>query len=199
MLQVGEVSHKLGLNPQTLYFYERIGLIPKPKRTESGYRLYEEQDLERLAFITRAKALGLTLDEIKEILLLQKGEVPICHEIHSKLVSKVSQIEAAIAQLQELKSELLPLIQHCEKNFSETGESANCIVFQDKPLSFWASVSGTVIVALCCFTPVLAVTLSAIGLGAVVGYLDYVLLPALVVMCVVTFLSYRRYRRCDKC
>jgi mercuric ion transport protein len=66
-------------------------------------------------------------------------------------------------------------------------------------VAFWASVSGTVIVALCCFTPVLVIPLSAIGLGAVVGYLDYVLLPALVVMCVVTFLSYRRYRRCDKC
>ncbi|PLZ89668.1 heavy metal-responsive transcriptional regulator [Fischerella thermalis CCMEE 5198] len=101
MLQVGEVSHKLGLNPQTLYFYERIGLIPKPRRTESGYRLYEETDIERLAFITRAKALGLTLDEIKEVLLLQNGEAPPCHEIHSKLVSKVSQIEEAIAQLQE--------------------------------------------------------------------------------------------------
>lgn len=61
-------------------------------------------------------------------------------------------------------------------------------------VAFWASVSGTVAVALCCFTPILVVTLSAIGLGAVVGYLDYVLLPALVVMLLVTFISYRRYK-----
>ena len=134
MLQVGEVSHKLGLNPQTLYFYERIGLIPKPRRSESGYRLYEETDIERLAFITRAKALGLTLDEIKEVLLLQNGEAPPCHEIHSKLMSKVNQIEEAIAQLQESKSKLLPLIQHCENNLAEKGQSANCIVFQGKLL-----------------------------------------------------------------
>lgn len=134
MLQVGEVSHKLGLNPQTLYFYERIGLIPKPKRTESGYRLYEDKDLERLVFITRAKALGLSLDEIKEVLLLQNGEAPPCYEIHSKLVSKVSQVEGAIAQLQKLKSELLPLIQHCENNLAEQEKSANCIVFQNKLL-----------------------------------------------------------------
>jgi mercuric ion transport protein len=60
--------------------------------------------------------------------------------------------------------------------------------------AFWASVSGTVIVSLCCFTPVLAVTLSAIGLAAVIGYLDYILLPALVVMLIITFVSYRRYR-----
>ncbi|NWF61588.1 MAG: hypothetical protein HXY43_20640 [Fischerella sp.] len=49
-------------------------------------------------------------------------------------MSKVSQIEEAIAQLRELKSELLPLIQHCENNLAEKGESANCIVFQDKLL-----------------------------------------------------------------
>jgi len=62
-------------------------------------------------------------------------------------------------------------------------------------VAFWASVSGTVIVALCCFTPVLVVTLSAIGLGVVIGYLDYILLPALVVMLIITFVSYRRYKR----
>jgi MerR family Zn(II)-responsive transcriptional regulator of zntA len=63
MFQVGEVSRRLGLNPQTLYFYERIGLIPSPQRTEAGYRLFSQQDMERLAFISRAKSLGLTLDE----------------------------------------------------------------------------------------------------------------------------------------
>ncbi len=62
-------------------------------------------------------------------------------------------------------------------------------------VSFWASVSGTITVALCCFTPILAVTLTTIGLGSVIGYLDYILLPALVVMLIVTFVSYRRYKR----
>lgn len=62
-------------------------------------------------------------------------------------------------------------------------------------LALWASVLGTVMIALCCFTPVLVVTLSAIGLGAVVGCLDCVLLPALLVMLIITFSSYRRYRQ----
>lgn len=64
-------------------------------------------------------------------------------------------------------------------------------------IALWASISGTVLVALCCFTPLLVVTLSTIGLVAVVGYLDYILLPALAVMLVVTFISYRRYQ-CDR-
>ncbi|MCF2969966.1 mercury resistance system transport protein MerF [Synechococcus sp. Nb3U1] len=61
-------------------------------------------------------------------------------------------------------------------------------------VTFWASVLGTVIVSLCCFTPVVAITISAIGLGVMIGYLDYILLPALVVLLIITFVSYRRYR-----
>jgi mercuric ion transport protein len=57
-------------------------------------------------------------------------------------------------------------------------------------IALWASVSGTVAIALCCFTPILAITLSTIGLGAIVGYLDYVLIPALIVMLIITFISF---------
>ncbi len=71
MFQVGEVSRRLNLNPQTLYFYERIGLILPPQCTVAGYRLFSQQDMERLAFIVRAKSLGLSLDEIKNISALR--------------------------------------------------------------------------------------------------------------------------------
>jgi MerR family Zn(II)-responsive transcriptional regulator of zntA len=55
MLQIGELSRKFGVNPQTIYFYERIGLTPKPIRTDAGYRLFDEEDVKRLFFITHAK------------------------------------------------------------------------------------------------------------------------------------------------
>lgn len=60
--------------------------------------------------------------------------------------------------------------------------------------TFIASLTGTIIVALCCFTPILVTILGVIGLGAVVGYLDYILIPALVVMLILTIISYRHYR-----
>lgn len=64
----------------------------------------------------------------------------------------------------------------------------------------WASISGTVLIALCCFTPILVVVFGAIGLGALTGYLDYILLPALAIMIGLTFWSYDRYRRdCRRC
>lgn len=59
----------------------------------------------------------------------------------------------------------------------------------------WASISGTIIVALCCFTPILVILFGALGLSALISYLDYVLLPALGVMVGLTVLSYWRYRR----
>ncbi len=132
MLQVGEVSRRLDINAQTIYFYERIGLIPKLERTESGYRHFGEYDLERLAFILRLKALGLGLNEIKEILALQSGQKFPCQTVHALLLGKVGQIEKTIAQLQNLKGQLLPLVQSCEMNLTKWGESSNCTVFREE-------------------------------------------------------------------
>ncbi len=116
MLQVGEVSRKLGLNPQTLYFYERIGLIPPPSRTESGYRLFAQEDVDRLTFITHTKAMGLSLDDIREILAAKEKKSPTCQTIHDCLQNKAKEIEETIQQLQILRDELLPLIDHCHRN-----------------------------------------------------------------------------------
>jgi DNA-binding transcriptional MerR regulator len=98
MLQVGQVSRRLGLNPQTLYFYERIGLMPSPQRTAAGYRLYSETDMERLSFIIQAKTLGLSLDDIQELLALQDGEQLSCQQVHSRLLKKIDHIDETIAK-----------------------------------------------------------------------------------------------------
>ncbi len=114
MLKVSEVAKTLGINAQTLYFYERTGLIPPPKRTEAGYRLFSEEDVERLRFITRTKALGLSLDEIKEILALKQGQSLTCQAVQDRLAAKLSQIEGQIQQLQTLQAELQPLLEQCQ-------------------------------------------------------------------------------------
>ncbi len=126
MLQVRQVARSLGLNPQTIYFYERIGLIPAPQRSPSGYRLFSPRDIERLALIGRAKALGLTLDEIREILSLQEDQSLTCQEIRDRLLSKVQKIDDTIAQLQNLKAELMPLVQRCEGILREKRPDEEC-------------------------------------------------------------------------
>lgn len=129
-MRVSDVARQFDLNAQTLYFYERIGLIPSPQRNASGYRVFAQSDLDRLSLIERAKALGLTLDEIKEILQLQEGQGLTCHEVHQRLLKKLQQIEATIAQLQQLKKELLPLVQRCETALNQQQASTDCGVFQ---------------------------------------------------------------------
>jgi DNA-binding transcriptional MerR regulator len=145
MLQVGEVSRKLGLNPQTLYFYERIGLIPPPHRTESGYRLFSQEDVDRLTFITHTKSMGLSLDDIREILAAKDGKSPTCQTVHDCLLKKARAIEETIQQLQILHDELVPLINHCHQNIECkdcSSPSEACAVTGDPRYEFQKACSS---------------------------------------------------------
>jgi MerR family Zn(II)-responsive transcriptional regulator of zntA len=135
MFQVGEVSRRLGLNPQTLYFYERIGLMPSPQRTAAGYRLYDQPALDRLTFITQAKALGLSLDDIKDLLALQDGQQLSCREVHSRLLKKVEHIDETIAKLQTLRTQLMPLIDQCQAGVDASQPGQQCVVFETNPIT----------------------------------------------------------------
>ena len=80
-MRIGELAARFGLNPKTIRYYEEIGLLKRADRTESGYRLYTRQDVERLGFIRRAKMLGLSLDEIRDILSVQQKGSPPCSQV----------------------------------------------------------------------------------------------------------------------
>lgn len=131
MFQIGAVSRSLGLNPQTVYFYERIGLIPPPHRTEAGYRLFSQSDVERLGFIVRAKSLGLSLEEIKEILALKDGQLLTCSEVQNRLLNKLEAIEENIRQLQALRQDLLPLVARCGHNLDPNNPEKQCVVLEE--------------------------------------------------------------------
>lgn len=105
-MKIGEVAKATGLSAKTIRFYEGEGLIPEPPRTGSGYRAYSEPDVARLAFILKAKRLGLSLDEIKGILQLHDLSEPTCVHVRSLLEEKVAQIEKAIQDLLGFKGEL---------------------------------------------------------------------------------------------
>lgn len=144
MFQVGEVSRTLGINPQTLYFYERIGLIPPPERTAAGYRLFSHSDMERLAFIVQVKALGLSLDEIRDILALKDGRSLTCQAVHERLCKKLNEIEQQIQRLQALHNQLTPLVNHCAQNLEVTDRE--CVVldmgYKTQPMDQFTKESG---------------------------------------------------------
>lgn len=109
-LFIGDLADKLKLNPRTIRYYERIGMLPNPRRTESGYRVYDEKAMDRLAFILKAKALGLKLDEIKQILVLyDSGQTP-CQRTQSFITNRIAEIEEKITGLTSLKEKLQKLL-----------------------------------------------------------------------------------------
>ncbi|SRR5579883_2986 len=107
LLKIGEIAHRSGLPVKTIRYYEEIGLLaPTVARSETGYRLFDDRVLNRLAFIKRAQSLGLSLNEIKAILSVHdNGELPCC-EVKQHLQDKVTLIRQQIHDLETLQSEL---------------------------------------------------------------------------------------------
>lgn len=107
MLKIGTVATESGLPVKTVRYYEDIGLLsPTVERSESGYRLFEPSVLERLAFIRRAQSLGLSLNEIGQILSVHdQGHLP-CGEVKQRLEAKLDSITAQIEALETLRDEL---------------------------------------------------------------------------------------------
>ena len=108
-MRIGELAGELGLNPRTIRYYEGIGLLPQPDRTGGNYRAYGREDLERLRFIKAAQRLGLTLDEIREVLAFAERGEPPCGFVRERLRREVAAIDARIAELQALRGELAEL------------------------------------------------------------------------------------------
>ncbi len=105
-MQIGEFAKKTGVNPKTVRYYEEIGLLPPAPRTESGYRQYTDKDGERLEFIRSAKALGVALEEIKEVLAFRdRGAYP-CPYVLTLIDTKLQEIELRIQGLRMLASDL---------------------------------------------------------------------------------------------
>lgn len=114
-MRIGELAARLAINTKTIRYYEGIGLLPPPDRTASGYRVYDEDDVERLTFIKTAQRLGITLDEIREILAFrERGERP-CEYVRDVLRREVAEIDQRLAELTTLRDELVGLEQMADQ------------------------------------------------------------------------------------
>lgn len=113
-MRIGELAGKLEINPKTIRYYESIGVLPEPARTQSGYRDYDDSYIDRLTFIRSAQRLGITLDEVKEILAFQeRGQAP-CAYVREVLDAQVSSIEQRIQELQQLRTQLVELASEAD-------------------------------------------------------------------------------------
>lgn len=115
MLKIGEVSKRSGIGIEALRFYEKSGLLDKPSRTFSGYRVYGPEILERLAFIKRAQALGFSLDEIKRIVDdARTGQSP-CDEVREIVSRRLEELDERMREMRRYRKELAETLEEWNK------------------------------------------------------------------------------------
>jgi DNA-binding transcriptional MerR regulator len=115
-LKIGEAAAKSGLPVKTIRYYDDIGLLaPTVERSESGYRLFALQVIDRLAFIKRAQSLGLSLVEIKEILAVHDRGLLPCEQVKGQIQDKVEQITEQIEHLTALRTELQDVLSQWQE------------------------------------------------------------------------------------
>lgn len=112
--KIGEVASRANVNKETVRYYEKRGLIPKPDRRRSGYRIFTKRHIKQIKFIKRAQELGFTLNEIKELLELRMDENSYCSEIKQEAQEKYQDVLEKIEDLQRIKTTLVDLIDSCD-------------------------------------------------------------------------------------
>ncbi len=113
-MTIGRLARRAGLTVDTLRFYERQGIIARPRRSISGYRNYSEDVVERLQFVKDAKGLGFSLREIRELLSMGVRSTRECGPITRKAEAKLAEMAGEIARLQRLQRTLRKMVRDCQ-------------------------------------------------------------------------------------
>jgi len=131
---IGVVATQAGVPIKTIRFYEEAGLLPKPLRSESGYRLYTDEAVDRLQFIKKAQSLGLRLEEIKEILdLADRGRCP-CGHVQHLLKLRLQELNRKIADLHLIQRRITQAIRSgCPPRFRPHGKAV-CPTIERQPV-----------------------------------------------------------------
>ena len=114
-LQIGKVARETGFSVDAIRYYEKQRLLKPPPRTEGGFRLFTARDVQNIHFIRRAQELGFSLNEIRELLILQSDGVAACSHVRDLLRGKLGLVQEKIAELDKLKNQLGADLKKCER------------------------------------------------------------------------------------
>jgi len=112
-LLIGEMSRRTGVNIETIRYYERNGVMPRPKRSAGGHRLYDESQLNRLAFIKHSRDLGFSLKQVLNLLTLVDSGGMTCSDVHALTIEHLTDVKSKIADLRKLEHALKDLAAQC--------------------------------------------------------------------------------------
>ncbi|MGA7525555.1 MAG: heavy metal-responsive transcriptional regulator [Acidobacteriaceae bacterium] len=111
----GQLAKRARINLETVRFYEQEGLLAAPSRTASGYRKFAEAEVGRLAFVRRAKSLGFSLKEIRELLIFQDEPADACAEVRELLKKKLAVVREKQSELEKLEAHLRSALRKCNR------------------------------------------------------------------------------------
>ena len=114
MVTIGGLSKQTGCHIETIRYYERIGILPKPPRSEGGHRLYDIEQIKRLVFFRRSRELGFSVDEIRTLLQLVDGKRYTCQKVKAVTEQHLEDVKKKISDLRRLQKTLHAISSQCE-------------------------------------------------------------------------------------
>jgi len=127
---IGEIAERSGVTRDTIRYYEAVGVLPEASRTASGYRLYGPDDVARIEFIGQAQALGLSLEEIAEVLeIVDRGQEPCVH-VRARLAARLDETRDRIGRLQALERRLKQTLARASDRGSRGSEACHCRIIE---------------------------------------------------------------------
>ena len=127
-LTVSKLAQKAGTSPDTLRYYERIGLLPEPERSPSGYRLYGEAAAERVQFIKRAQRFGLRLEEIAELLRVRERGLCPCGHTRRLLERRMAELDREMETLARLRADVSRMVDELPTQEMEGWQCASDLI-----------------------------------------------------------------------
>lgn len=132
-MRIGELAERAGTSPKTIRYYEAINLIPEPPRLPNGYRDYGERSVERLRFVRSAQAIGLSLDEIRDVLDLRDGGAAPCTHVLELIDCRAAELGERVRVLESMREQLLKLARESGRSF--TYPATFCHIIESADLS----------------------------------------------------------------
>ena len=131
-LKIGELAKRSGVTTKTVRYYELLGLLPKPQRTDSGYRLYDEKDVDRLVFVRKAKELGFSLTDVAGTLAVADSQGAVCIHVLALVDQRIEEIDELVDGLREFQQELRGLRDQSASKAGRGADEASICAIVDR-------------------------------------------------------------------
>ncbi len=128
--RIGQVARRVDMSVEGLRFYDRSGLVRPRRRSLSGYRLYDEEQVEALRFVRAAQEMGFSLAEIREMLELRRGRAGGCEAMRERLSAKLERVRERIRLLRLFERQLAEAVRRCERQLAD-GDPDRCPVLDE--------------------------------------------------------------------